>query len=104
MTTINDVPKSWVVVAEKARRKTPPIPDDLIVAAFEASIVLDDNGSDVIGYYEGRKVASTWGPAADRSGEWFAYRDGSDTVRVAGRDAGLRHMLGLDTEAVSDVA
>lgn len=100
MATINDVPEKWVVVAPKARTRTAPIPDELIVAAFEAGMVLDDNGPDVIGYRNRRKVASTWGPAADGSGEWFAYRDGSDTVRVPDRDAGLRHMLGLDTEAV----
>lgn len=37
-------------------------------------------------------IGSAWGPAADRTGNWFASRWPSDTVRVADRQAAIDHV------------
>lgn len=37
-------------------------------------------------------VGGAWGPAADRTGNWFAYRSGAEPVRVASRDAAVDYI------------
>ena len=34
-------------------------------------------------------IGSAWGPAADNTGNWFAWRAGADPQRVADRDAAI---------------
>ena len=45
-------------------------------------------------------VASAWGPAADRTGEWFASRWLTETtaVRVADRQAAIDYITTVQTE------
>lgn len=86
------------VVAVADRQWSDPIPDEYLPLFETAGIVLDDNDHNVIAYHAGRKCGAVWGPAVE--GHWFAYREGTDPVRVSSRNDGLRHLLGLDTEAV----
>jgi len=85
-----------VVVAVAERQYSEPIPDEFLPLFVADGLRVDDNDHDVIAYRAGKKVGAVWGPAVE--GHWFAYRGDSQAVRVAGRDAGLRHMLGLDTK------
>ncbi len=69
---------------------------------FPATLIDTVNGLDV---YEGTNgslfvtatgtltvAGSAWGPAADKTGEWFAWRTGADPQRVASRDAAIAHI------------
>lgn len=81
------------VVAVATRRWSEPIPDQFLPLLESAGLVVDDNDHNVIAYRHGKKIGSVWGPAVE--GHWFAYRDGTEAVRVVGtRDDGLRHLLG----------
>jgi hypothetical protein len=90
--------KRGPLVAVSRRIYTDPIPDELVQVAETAGLTLDDEDHHVIAYRDGKKCGTVWGPSVE--GEWFAYRDGSAAVRVPTRDDALRHMLGLDAEAV----
>ena len=35
-----------------------------------------------------------WGPAADRTGNWFCYRIGEEPIRVESYDAAIAHITG----------
>ncbi len=84
---------SATVVAVAVRRWSDPIPDDFLPLFEAAGLVVDDSDDEVIAYRDGVKVGAVWGPAVE--GHWFAYRDGTGPVRVATRDDGLRHLLGI---------
>jgi hypothetical protein len=88
-----------VVVAVAKRQYSDPIPDEFLPLFVADGLRVDDDDHNVIAYRAGKKVGAVWGPGVE--GHWFAYRDGSDAARVADRDAGLRHMLGLGTDAVA---
>lgn len=90
--------KRGPLVAVAKRIYSDPIPDELVREAETAGLTLDDKDHNVIAYRNGKKCGAVWGPSVES--EWFAYRDGSPAVRVPTRDDALRHMLGLDAEAV----
>lgn len=46
-------------------------------------------------------AGSAWGPAADGTGEWFAYRAGSDPQRVSDRAAAIAHITAPTAEEAS---
>lgn len=85
--------KNGPVVAVAERRWSEPIPEMFLPLFSAAGLVVDDRDSQVLAFHNGRKVGAVWGPAADGTGEWFAYRDGLDPVRVASRDDGLWLLL-----------
>lgn len=43
-----------------------------------------------------RIVGRAWGPAADGTGEWFAYRAGGVPTRVAGRQAAIDYITSVE--------
>lgn len=86
------------VVAVKQRRYSDPIPAEFLPLFETAGIVVDDNDHNVIAYRDGHKCGSVWGPSTE--GQWFAYREDSDPVRVPTRDDGLRHLVGVAPEGV----
>jgi hypothetical protein len=96
---MSDRIKRGRISAVAERTWTEPIPDEFLAALDAAGLIVDDNDHNVIVYRAGHKYGSVWGPAVE--GHWFAHRDGSDPTRVPDRDSGLRHVLGLDAEAVS---
>jgi hypothetical protein len=73
-----------------------PVPAWLTAAAERAGVTLDIAGGTITVYRGVVKVGVTWGPSADGDGAWFASRAGQTAVRLADRDAGLRHILVAD--------
>ena len=81
----------------------PPIKTKLLgtLGGFDLHETTDGQGS-LFATRAGEKdvVASAWGPAADRTGEWFASRWPAEAVRVADRQAAIDH-IAAPTGAVS---
>lgn len=71
-------------------------PEDRRVSSlgFVNGAELFAGGGIVSAFRGGCFVGRAWGPAADRTGNWFAFRAGEDPVRVESYDAAVAHITG----------
>lgn len=68
----------------------------------EFKVLVGDN--ETIVRLNGKKIGAAWGPSADGSGAWFAYRYGEDPARFADEATAKRHLLGLMNMPLPDWA
>lgn len=55
----------------------------------------DDGAMFVTNAGDRTPIGSAWGPAADNTGNWFAWRSGADPVRVESRAAAIEYITAV---------
>lgn len=68
----------------------------------EFKVLVGDN--ETIVRLNGKKIGAAWGPSADGSGAWFAYRYGGDPARFADEKAAKSYLMGVMEMPIPDWA